>query len=474
MAGMRIAVRPASLDSGDAVDVVVEGIPAEFAGRAGELIVVGVDRIETHWIANIGGTVSTDGRFEGQWQPSVIDESVLEVNELRIAPSAGDAARSWDLSGMAGGRCIVGGERGEWSPEKLAARANELRQEQEALYAGPIGDPTAPGSCEHRALCIVERLRSTRSLRLPAASLLPLSVGNPGSGEPPLIDAILEHLGWPSRIETKWWADHSAAGRPWTGILVGPVFATDQDAAAQLAWEARDRITDILSLTRGSSPRPLVTVVEQRQEPNGVKWRIYQEDERYRGNLIGGFIAGEDQRELLYGNAALSSDPLLALTVRLFREAQAERDIDAAYFRYWSLLEALSGARFAPPHSAVTLLDGSAWPGSHNTTANAVPRVYALLAGHLSGVDEKSSVAPAGNLYEAVRAWYARRNATGHYGRFDPTDSVQQSQSWFRWAAKTSGGGGGSPLGDSWLWSLQQIASLVLRRELADVGRSAL
>lgn len=474
MPGPQAALQPTSVANGETVEVVVEGIPTEFAGRSGEVVVVGVDRIETHWTASVGETVAADGRFQGQWQPSLIDETVLEVASLRLTATDRDPERGWDLTDQPGARCVVGGAEREWTTEDVAARAEELRQEQETLFAGPIGDPHVLGAREHRVFCVVERLRSTRRLQLPATSLLPLSVGNPGRGEPPLIDAILEQLGWPSRIDLDWWAEHSSSGRPWTGILIGPVFAADHDEAARLAWEVRDRTTDILALTRGSSPRPLVTVVEQRQDPAGVKWRLYHEDERYRGNLLGGFAAGEDQRELLYANAALTTDPLLALVVRLFRDAQAEADTDAAYFRYWSLLEALSSARFPAPHSPVVRLDGSAWPGKHNTTEYAAPRVYALLAGHLAGIDESSSVAPAADLYEAVRAWYGRRNATGHYGRLNPHDPVQQSQSWFKWAAKTVGGGGGGPLGDNWLWSLQQMASLVLRRELTAIGRAAL
>lgn len=71
-----------------------------------------------------------------------------------------------------------------------------------------------------------------------------------------------------------------------------------------------------------------------------------------------------------------------------------------------------------------------------------------------------------------VRAWYGRRNATGHYGRFNDADSAQRAQPWFKWAVKTqtpahSGFG-------SWLWVLQNITSFVLRRELASIGRPAI
>jgi hypothetical protein len=443
---------------------------AEFAGRSAEVVVVGVDHIESHWQTTVSGTVGEDGALVGRWEPSLADETVLEAVRIRLAPNESADEQSWELSGDSVGRCIVEGDDRGWMPHDIAKRADELRAKQESRYGQPIGDPTAAGAREHRVLCVIERLRSTVELKLPGARLIPLTVGNIGSGVPPVVDAILDNLGWPSRLDPVRWTECSAAARPWTAIVLEPVYAADRHEAARLAWVVRDRISDVLALTRGSSPRPLVTVVEQRQHPDGVKWRYYHEDERYKGNLIGGFIAGEDQRELLMADAAMAADPLLALCVRLFRDAQRETDPDAAYFRYWSLLETLSGGRFGSRHQPVALLDGGMWPGDHNTTASAAPRVYALISSHLAGIDETSSVAPAGSLYEGVRAWYGRRNATGHYGRFNDADPVQQAQPWFKWAVKTKSHPG-SGFG-SWLWALQQASADVLRRELISVGRS--
>ncbi|MEJ7893063.1 MAG: hypothetical protein WKF94_10515 [Solirubrobacteraceae bacterium] len=469
---MEVSFKPTSVRSGEPVDVLIEGVPEEFIGRAGEIVVVGIDSVETHWVGSIGGEVDADGRIGGRFEPALADQTVLEIASLRLSATDSDLERAWDLSGAKTARCLVADELEEMTASDLAARALTLSQAQVARFEGPLGDAAAEGALEHRVLCVVERLKSTRELRLPAASLIPLTVGNPGSGEPPLLDALLEHLGWAARTDAKWWTDQSASGRPWTALVIGPVYATNHDEAAKLAWVMRDRLTDVLALTRGSSPRPLATVVEQRQQPSGVKWRIYQEDENYRGNLVGGFIAGEDQRELLAADAAMAADPLLALCVRLFRDAQGERDVDAAYFRYWSLLEALSGGRFPGAHAPVTLMDGSTWPGQHNTTGYAGPRVYALIAGHLTGINEASAVAPAASLYEAVRAWYGRRNATGHYGALRPNDSAQQGKGWYRWAMKTWATGGLGAAGQPWLWTLQQTASLVLRRELSNVGRT--
>lgn len=109
----------------------------------------------------------------------------------------------------------------------------------------------------------------------------------------------------------------------------------------------------------------IATVVEQCRGQNVGPFRVYHEDEVYAGNLIGGFTSGEDQHGLLIQDAALRADPLLALCVSLFRDAQVERSADAQYFRLWSVLETLSAARL-PPGQTVTLLDGSGWEARHD------------------------------------------------------------------------------------------------------------
>ncbi len=80
-------------------------------------------------------------------------------------------------------------------------------------------------------------------------------------------------------------------------------------------------------------------------------------------------------------------------------------------------------------------------------------------------------MAPATDLYEAIRCWYARRNATGHYGRFDTTDARQQGEPWFSRAQQTLPGGGAV---DAWLMTFERLVALVLNREPMTVGGVAL
>ncbi len=293
-----------------------------------------------------------------------------------------------------------------------------------------------------------------------------------GEEQRAMTDALLDQVGWSTRIDPQAWGNLVEPSRPWTAIICEPVWAPTLEEAVALAWSARDDLIAVLGLNRGARGRPVATVIEQYQPDGVIQYRIHVEDTRYGGNLIGGFTSGEDQASLLMQQAAMHSDSLLRLCVDLYSEALADPSPDARYLRFWSLLETLSGARLQSGQP-VQRLDGTAWPDQQRgTTSYAAPRVYRLLADHLRArsIDESSFVSPASDLYEGVRAWYARRNATGHYGRFIAGDQRQAAQGWYSRAQQTVPTAGAP---DTWLRTFQEVTASVLHWELMAVGRDA-
>jgi len=308
-------------------------------------------------------------------------------------------------------------------------------------------------------------------MRLAGVEVLPVAVRPRGEEQRAMVDALLTQLGWPTRVDPQAWGDRVEPSRPWTAIVCAPVWAQTLEEAAALAWAARDELVAVLGLNRGARGRSVATVIEQRQPDDSIRHRVYVEDARYGGNLLGGFASGEDQAGLLAQQAAMRTDALLRLCVDLYSEALADPSSDARYLRLWSLLETLSGARLQGGQP-VQRLDGTTWPDPPGTTSAAAPRVYRLVADHLRArsVDEASFVSPASDLYEALRGWYARRNATGHYGRFVVGDPRQTARGWYARAQQTVPVAG-SP--DAWLMTLQHVTASVLQWELMSVGSSA-
>lgn len=432
----------------------------DLAGAPVNVVLNRVDSVETGWVASIGMSIGPDGRGSAEVTLSLGREAAISAT----AVEARGVRRPLDSTTVT----VVNATVLITTAAEAARRRRELEQLQEQRYAQPIGDAAAPGAVEHRVLMALERLLITTPLRLPGVQVFPVEARPTGEEQRQMIDHVLAEVGWATRILPETWAEHVSPSRPWTAILCGPVWATDMEQAAALAWEIRHDLIALFGLNRGARGRPVATVIEQRQPDDSIKSRWYVEDARYGGNLLGGFVSGEDQTSLLVQHAALNADAVLRLCVDLYAEALADPSADAQYLRLWSVLETLSGARY-PVSQPVRRLDGTAWPGSSNTTHFAAPRVYQLIAHVLQQgqIDEQSFAGPASDLYEAVRAWYARRNVTGHYGRLDMTDSRQQAQGWFSRAAATVPGAG-TP--DHWLMNFRHAVETVLHAELGDVG----
>jgi hypothetical protein len=457
---MLVELEPISAAAGD--DLIVRVPDATVAG-ATAVVLSRVSDLETAWLAEVGMTAAGDGGFEGRLALGISEECVAFATHVRTRDGSTVGAES---NGVA-----INSSETVSSPDDVEALRARIEHQQATRYSTPLGDSHGPNTIEHRVLCVIERLLVTRHLRLPGVQILPVTRRPDGSDQYSLLDDIIRAIGWsaPSgpAIALADWRRIVEANRPWTSIVCNQVFAEDFNSAAALAWEQRDRLIAVLGLSRGARGRPVATFVQQRQPDDTIKYRCFVEDQRYTGNLVGGFISGEDQRGLLVNVAGMQSDPLVSLLVDLFAEALADHSADARYLRFWSILETLSGARI-PDGQPVALLDGSRFPGG-GTTSQAAPRVYQLLADRIvsSGINEASVVAPAANLYEAVRAWYARRNATGHYGRLDPTDPRQSGQNWMRWARLTIVPAASV---DGWLGALQRLVEFELRGELARVG----
>lgn len=349
------------------------------------------------------------------------------------------------------------------------ARVHErLLREQTVRYTGLFGDPSAKSAKEHRVLSIAEGLLLTTELKFPGVRVVPLDRKLNAEEERSTINGALEALGWACRLGEADWLSVSENRRPLVLLIFQPVYATDFKDATELVRLKREEILALLALNRHARGQSICTVVEQRLENGGVSSKWFPEQRPYQGNLIGGFIAGESQQQLMHQLRGIENDPLLGVCCDLLGEAFSHNSDDAQYLRYWSVLELLSDARVARGQT-VSLRNGDQWPQPRNKTKYAKPRVYYYLDQILSrgNINEQSFCHPAKDLLEAVSVWYVRRNVTAHQGRFDPADSRQKKESWFSDAAKTSG-----PNGSQWLMSLREAVMSVIRHELAAAGQN--
>jgi hypothetical protein len=174
---------------------------------------------------------------------------------------------------------------------------------------------------------------------------------------------------------------------------------------------------------------------------------------------------------LILGSESVANDPRLGLLVSLFRDAQAEREVDFAFFRYWNLLEVVAATQI-PAGRPVTDFSGSPLMDGTKGANTASPRgrVYESLKRlmTLGAMSESSFVsAPAQNLWDTVGMWYGFRHAAAHHGGFRVGDAVQSRQPWYRLALSAvehlrSAGIPRRPDSDPYLVSLKLAAQMVV------------
>jgi hypothetical protein len=345
--------------------------------------------------------------------------------------------------------------------QELLEKVGELDEARQRFYRQPLGDRSEPGAMEFQGVVLVERLLMTVQMNLPGVEIRPLGRGNPAESESRTFDEVMAGLtGRQSTITGSEWPTRSEASRPFCILLMKKVHASSQQQAFELVNARAEEVLNLLSLNRFAGATVIGTVVTS--DEIGPHLWIQQAGEGYRGNLIGGEIAGEEQHSLVAQDREAQNDQVLELALSLMRSANADQKPDFRYFRYWSILEILADHR-VPRKQLVTLLDGTPLlgrDGKPRTTSDAAPRVYEYLKPRFQGVDETSFVAPAASLWEAVEAWYGRRNATAHTGAFDPADPKIRPGA----AVLKTGDKGGQ--GDQWLTNLRNTTTFSLTAEL--------
>ena len=336
----------------------------------------------------------------------------------------------------------------------------QLQEAHRALYDVPIGDPSTVGATRFRAVCLVESLLITTEFRVPGATIKPVPLKLTDLERLGFVNGLLRDVGWRTQVDESKWVEATSRLSHNAVISIPEIWATDVDEASGLVRDVSAKLLAVLALNRGAAGAAVVSVIEAPAEDGSVTYRVFSPGRSYAGNLIGGPLSGESQRDVVTKFLGVDQDPLVRLCCDLYVEALAEPSVDARFLRFWSILEVLSAARVASG-LIVRLPDGSTWPGQHHTTRSAAPRVYFYVHKLLGGGASLDSLGgPANDMAKSVRAWYARRNATGHYGRFVPGDTEQSAQGWYPNALKTKT--------DEWQWisSLSHLVERALSAEL--------
>lgn len=484
-----------SISEGEPLTLRVGEHPALASASALGIDLHGVEEAETAFrLSTTLSAAVVDGKLEATLEGNIASRTLnadrlFEIVALQIVDAEGSIAAR-----ITGGtdfprvffRVKETPEEPSLTPEQAAENAREVELRREELYAEPHGDPRVPGSNEFRIIMFIERLLLTHPLRVPGLQMTLLieswqpvqkSFGFGASDELEVINMVLRDWNWTSpqqTVEPSSWRESNSRNRPVVLMHIPRIFATSPNHALWLAHNKRDRLLELLAFRRNALGVPFATAIQQLDSTTRqyTDLRVYPEVEQYRGNLMGGFLSGEDQSGLMADYKIMQSEPFLSFVLYLHAEAQAEKDLDFAYFRYWNLLETVASEHIEPG-TPVTNFDGKQilkGDGKPFDTGGARGRVYELVKRGMQEHGQSEETHQEAHdlslsLWNAVHVWYGFRNATAHHGGFNPDDPNQQRQPWYKVAVDAQGRGA-QPKGyrnDPYFGYLKAVTTEVVR-----------
>ena len=361
--------------------------------------------------------------------------------------------------------------------ETLRSEVMQIEQAREAEFRkGLEVEPVGQIPNEYKAVALLAPCLITRHMRLGQTELIPFG-GLPSLEYEYFIKNFFQvSENRPDLSDFMNKVERDSASQNPAALLHFPLIRTaSKDNAISFVLARCSLINDILSIHRDSYGRTICFLLLDLKTQQS--W-YYPQIQHYRGNILGGPISGESPGLLREHLAQVLPDSSLQLFLSLYRQGLTEVNVDFGYFRYWNLLEAMA-VYYIPEGIGVTDFQNVpvVWRNKPAKTNSGIGRVYHLIKMHFQSGQiaenpfSSSLPNPRRSLWELCQIWYAYRNATAHYGGFDPSNPVQQRQRWYHMAisayneiltAKTTR----NIQTDSYYEALKETAKIVLRRQI--------
>jgi hypothetical protein len=288
---------------------------------------------------------------------------------------------------------------------------------------------------------LADNIGVSRSQRVPGIEILPLRESTIGSDIPEILNAVLRQLGFANGIDPGPWIRQHQGRRPTAIVHAASVVAVDGPSAMTLARDEVEMLLDLIALRRRAAPRLIAGVVGTRSGGQLTVVGSWSEGPGYTGELLGGFISGEDPYSLLDQWTGFAVEPRARLWLSLFADALADQRWDYRIFRLFNLLEGIA-KEVVPPTSKVPDPAGG-WRKQSNgkpyTAKEARGAVFLLLRDVAAKTNQAETNftagiggAGGGALWDEVGLFVAVRNAVAHRGSWELPSGQQPDAQWVK------------------------------------------
>ena len=298
-------------------------------------------------------------------------------------------------------------------------RPEELQGARTAHFALPLIAPNATTAARSfRAVALIEGLLLTQSTRVPGIEIYALqqTLGSEQGTVSYLRDLTNAMFGSTFSAEA-----HSDRGLPCVALKFSDVRADTAEMVLPFALDSASRMTDLLGFNRLA--RPQVIALAVLDEAGSVRSWVDPTRSQYKGNLAGGFVAGESTQELLLQWSHMQADPRVSLWLSQVNDARAERRWEYRVLRYFNLLEGMSKGSLGVKADVLDAQGEQLFQsnGQPYTTKEARGAVYMVIAGlcRFRGDVSEDGFCPHTPLWELCQHWTTVRNQVAHAGALD-------------------------------------------------------
>lgn len=319
---------------------------------------------------------------------------------------------------------------GEWQAgESAEGERQRLEVAREAMFNQPLKAPGATDDSPRFSVIIaVDNWLSGTAQRIPGMQIRPVNGSTLGTDLIEMLNSVSAQLGFRSGVNPRVALQNIQQTRPAVVLYAPQVLADSAKGASDVSRRTAATLLDLVSLRRGASPRALAGIIGREVSP-GVRDMVgfWVEGSGYTGNLVTGYLSGEDPISLLSQWRGISSDGRTRLWLSLYSDALSDERWDYRVFRCFNLLEGIAG-EILPAHQQVRDEAGNLLlqvNGNPYTTDQARGKVFELIKhvaqrGNmaLSNFATSNSAVPR-TLWDETEVWVTIRNGVAHRGSWE-------------------------------------------------------
>lgn len=434
--GIAVSLDCLSVVKGEKVRVVAQ-LPhrEEPASIQFQMCKVGV--LNPHWVLTQSGTLPAEqeGTFTMDLDTSGLSPGFYELACVQVGPNSPDpsAASMIYLGSRDFQRCIMQiREADEPALDEMNILASLAATESaiEEAFLSP-SDARASAQEEPRRFTVawfVKDLLVKTPMRFDRFQLVPTGRGLNAHDSIDLVnDFFKTHTSLALQFEYNEVEDRAAQNAsPVCAVCFPNVIAKDADQAMQYCARHAQMLVLALSISRDAGGHLFGAVVIDLEANTAVH---YPQHPSYRGNLVGGFVSGEDPEQVGNLVQGLELNDTNRFLANLFREAQREQNSNFQYVRYWQILETMAEGRNYNEKDPLLDYDGfkiKSTEGKDLTVKGSTAIVFNML--------REANMTDIREMWKHVNIWFALRNTVAHFGAIDKykqLDSVSRKE-WAR------------------------------------------